>query len=499
MPRTHAPRIAAPSPGRSAPLAARPWGGVEAPAAAGHDFARVSVRPPAAEPVVQRVYQRGDVDDLATAIRNGDSAYRMRAGLEHLKRFDPADHAGMINDLQAHHPNEHTTYTNDIAAATRDNATVDQDRGVVFAPGQHAQWTPAQIAASQQVMDRLPRSHLSGVSMIGREAGLLQNGQPVGGGNEGGRTVAAMRTIALFDRGVNPAAHYRIGGEQSEIGGHGAANPVSTLDEVLTHEIGHTVEAARPNEFAQFQQIAGWTQMNQAQAQASLSADSGIDAGNLGPTMATIGWGSGPRAGRHQYNAKGANYFRRELGMMPGDTDAPGFNVSPNVRTPVGGGPDLSSYSRFSPKEHFAEMYAQMVHTPERVFEQHVEQPLARQRAARDAVTAAETAYSNTSVFSPIDKVTRYRERSSAREALTARNEQASRMGDLWHHMRRNVFGVTRDMESAAHDNLLVRAAGLDAAGQARVTRDWAQAAPKAATPWQLQELRERIATTHGI
>lgn len=199
MERVHASRATATA-RAAAPLASRPWGEPGLAPPAGHDFARVAVQaPPAAvaRPVVQRVYAPGDVDDLATAIRNGDAGHRMRAGLEHLKRFDPADHAGMLADLQANHPVEHATYTGDIGAATHAGATVDP------------------------------------------------------------------------------------------------------------------VEAARPHEFARFQELAGWSQMTAAQARTSLSADSGVAEDNLGPTMAGIDWGAGPRAGRHQYNRKGATYSPR--------------------------------------------------------------------------------------------------------------------------------------------------------------------------------------------
>lgn len=272
---------------------------------------------------------------------------------------------------------------------------------------------------------------------------------------------------------------YRATDETSVLGQH-EKNPLTPGEEALTHEIGHSVDALLPDAARDFAQAAGWEKYtNDQEVKNALltdqaqnaEADTLIDELNGDRKLETR-----PRKfhGNFEYmvNPDGAGFYRRRLNRMPGDAQTPEAGFS------------HIDYARTSPKEHFAEMYAHMIHVPERTYRDYVQSPEQREIEARtrhlDLVEAAKGDQSQEGA------------RDLAYQNYQEAQAQRIALGTQWNIMREQVFGVTDARVKQEVPNLKRNAMkmGLDAEA---AERELAARAHQVATPEQIVPLAASI------
>lgn len=324
------------------------------------------------------------------------------------------------------------------------------------------------------VLSRLPREHVVGNPYL--EFFQRQPRHPALA-SRGAEYSRNERRVNVFDGTFG--GPYRATGETSVLGEH-EKNPLTPGEEALTHEIGHSVDALFPDVATAFAQAGGWEKFDDDEAvKGALLAKGAQDeeaetlVNDLNQDRAQE---TRPRKfhGGFEYmvNPDGAGFYRRQLNRMPGDP-----------QTPESGDTHMD-YARTSPKEHFAEMYAHMIHVPERTYQDYVRGPEQREMDARrqyDALAIAAQQDQGQEVARDVAYL-KYEEARAQRIALESQ----------WNIMREQVFGVTDDRVKQEIPNLKENAgkAGLDAEA---AEKEFVARVQQVATPSQIVSLAKSI------
>lgn len=338
------------------------------------------------------------------------------------------------------------------------------------------------------ILARLPAAHLAGNENLN----FIRRQQRGPQADLGALYKSGESGLDIYDQpqGVT----YRATGEESELGEHDAGHRVTPLDEVATHEIGHAVERQYPQAFAKIKEAAGWSEYRTADdAKAALRAH---DMSRFSAWRGISALEASRNASFHEqqplvhngyeYRAhpdKAGQFTRRRLNRMPGD-----------AATPESAGRSHVDYAKTSPNEHFAELYAQMVHVPERTYADYVQGPKDRLDAALQLHTASATAHlAAIGAHGEASQQAREAKRlMDARERVVAeRWEQHHALSKQWDVMREEVFGVNQQAveEQEASIRTQARQRNLD---EDAAARHFQLHARKAATPRQLRRLGER-------
>lgn len=347
-------------------------------------------------------------------------------------------------------------------------------------PGSEYQtFSSGELGTLGSVLERLPREHVAENPQL--EFFQRQPRHP-SFALRGAEYSKGERLVNVFDDTF--AGSYRATGETSFLGQHDQYHPLTAGEEALTHEIGHSVDARFPDVAAEFAQAAGWERFaDDDEVKAALMHNGAGDVeaqtliGNLNQERALETRQRAFHGGfEYMVNPEDGHkkgFYRRRLNRMPGD-----------LQTPESGGSHMD-YARTSPKEHFAEMYAHMVHVPERTFQDYVGGPKQRESEARDRyfslVEAAELDNSKDG------------ERDTAKAEYDEAQEQREALGLQWYLMRERVFGVSNKLETVEIPWLRKQAeqSGVNPDIAEKQLRDRARVA---ATPQQLFWLAEMLA-----
>ena len=285
-----------------------------------------------------------------------------------------------------------------------------------------------ELETLDSVLNRLPRGHVADNPQIEFFQRQPHHATLAARGAEYSR--GELRVNVFDGTFTGP---YRATGETSYLGAHDK-QPLTAGEEALTHEIGHSVDARLPGVADAFSQAAGWERFaGNGEVKGALLA-AGAEEEPAQEIIDILNEDRGQETRRRKFhgdfeymvNPDGAGFYRRRLNRMPGDDQTPESGFS------------HIDYARTSPKEHFAEMYAHMIHVPERTFRDYVHDPEQRESAAHvrylDLVAAANLDDS------------RVEERDSAKLEYDEALEQRKALGSQWDIMREHVFGVTGDV-----------------------------------------------------
>ena len=141
--------------------------------------------------------------------------------------------------------------------------TADDERFRSLGPnaGTRIAWSESELLELQAVLEELPDAHVQDNDRLREfrreDVKIDRSGtpQPSTGGNH------SKGVVRSFDKGVDPNATFRHGGDVRE-GVDPNGNPIganlSTLEVVVAHELGHDVHDQNPLAWAAFQAAAGW-------------------------------------------------------------------------------------------------------------------------------------------------------------------------------------------------------------------------------------------------
>ncbi len=340
-------------------------------------------------------------------------------------------------------------------------------------------FSSGELGTLGSVLGRLPREHVAENPQL---EFFQRQPRHLSFALRGAEYSKGERLVNVFDGTF--AGSYRATGETSFLGQHDQYHPLTPGEEALTHEIGHSVDARFPDVAADFAQAAGWERFADDDAVKGALMTSG--AGDVEAQELIHGLNQERALETRQRAFHGAfeymvnaedghkkGFYRRRLNRMPGDLQTPESGVS------------HMDYARTSPKEHFAEMYAHMVHVPERTFQDYVGGPKQRETEARDRyLSLMEAAERDNSKDG---------ERDTAKAEYDEAQEQRKALELQWYLMRERVFGTGEKLENVEIPWLRSQAkqGGFDPDTAETQLRDRAR---EAATPQQLFWLAEMLA-----
>jgi hypothetical protein len=335
--------------------------------------------------------------------------------------------------------------------------------------GSQVVWSYDELRKVEATLDRLPDDH------VHNKKGFRDLARIEGSGTTGGVHVGDR--IKITDRGTNNAHSFRHGGDRREMAPkkirdeHG--ENISTLEFVLTHEIGHDVDETHPEAFEKFKAAAGWETVDEktlAKRGLRKWQIDGMNDDRKKPASGRIDIDEG----EHTYKSAGAKnqFLARDSEAIPDHW--------------------TWGYAETNPAEHFAETYAKAVHVPEKLYADLVEKP--RQRVARARAELARyrrlMGERKRGGHEPMptgaeldgmaaDVAKRERELARAQRAMRSRSQQ-------FNVMRNDVFGTDKAAAAAA-SRLSARGASPEAiqAFQAR--------AAGASTPEQVSVLEGEV------
>jgi hypothetical protein len=292
--------------------------------------------------------------------------------------------------------------------------------------------------------------------------------------------------IRVADRGADEKATFLHGGDPREMvsdelrGRHG--ENVSTLEYVLTHEIGHDVEERHGEAFDKFKAAAGWDHVSEEEL-----AGTGLTAGERNllesnqkhPVVSRMDITEGDKTYRA---AGGDRYHVRHSTSIPQRDEAT-----------RGVSHDSWAYARTGPVEHFAETYAKAVHVPERLHAELVEMPGKRLEEAQTKLAAAKRAMEMRKRDRDQPHVTAAELQAMSDDIIELEGEvavaerAATERGEQFRIMRNDVFGTDKAV-AAASERLRARGATAEAIAA------FEERAARASTPEQVEHLESRTA-----
>lgn len=460
--RTHVKARPAAAAARSALPESRGFDAAGGSASAGHDFGHVAVSAAPIQMARRKVPATAAVHAAVDHLRQG-RIYEMATAHAALS---PAEQAQFQRRV------DHTRLRDRM---NRVQGGVASGLGTGVADFRHgtADWTAPEVAEVENAFARVPDDHRAGLTSVNR---WRRGPNPVGQADtEGGETFAGRGELRIYDQGVNgafgaPLAASSLARHDTTLPAGAPGGPVSSLEYTATHELGHVVASSKPAAYTAFRNAVGYRTISDAQLGTDLA---GYD-GAAGHVRAG---GRADVAGQtYRRSPEVANsHLVHPVGAIPG---SPSPALDP-----------LNAYAHTQPGEHFAELYAQMVHAPEQAHQQYVQQPAADVANAQAALAAHDTARSQRGMFS---KLWNRKSDAATRQTLADRlaEAQAAQQSRAGAHrvMRQDVFGVTP--AAVAAERTQVR--GKNARTRDRRRAWFDQRSAVASTPQHLEELRRQ-------
>lgn len=354
-------------------------------------------------------------------------------------------------------------------------------------------WSEKELQQMQAVFERLPAAHVSGNNLLKKvhRDDVHDEGANIGGTHSGG-------VITIYDSGITGS--YRATGESSHLSEHalgGAAGyeKLSPLEETVTHEIGHDIHDINSQQFQDIQDLAGWESLSKSEVLDGLKQDRMPETDARALVRRLDADRDKPYYNRNPEKHAGwiymvdpysSHYLRRQAGHLPGDAE-----------TPEAPGQKHYGYAASNPKDHFAELYAHMVHVPERAYQDYVELPEQRLQAAQQKQQQAQAKLKalRASSAAQVDIQKAEKALRIANRELAGRQDQYDALSKQWDIMREQIFGVDSTLVDTAYQELLAMAnAKPDEPRKAAARKhaeDFKKDARKAATPKQLTRMKD--------
>lgn len=362
-------------------------------------------------------------------------------------------------------------------------------------PTEYASWSKGELEQIASGLDRLPKEATTDNPMLKEirrskmrrdfdsKAGKWVDDKDVGGDHGDG-------VITIYDTGVTGS--YRHTGQTSELGDHHKGKktphgPVSPLEETIVHEVGHDIHDLHPEAMDKLKKTTGWSDVaNSAALKTQLKAAGLSDAA----ADAKIKELEGQRA--NNYGQEGITVNGTTYKVDPYSNG--GFLSHKEKAIPKGAEWD---YARTNYKDHFAEMYASAVHTPEALHRDLVEAPgknLAAKEKEEQKLTEKLKALQASGKADP-KKVAKLEDDIKAAKADVTQAKEVQKMyEDQWKIMREDVF----HMSDAKVDEGAKALEGHVPAGKekqaAKLQAEFKAKADKVVTPQQLEELEKQYA-----
>ncbi len=244
-------------------------------------------------------------------------------------------------------------------------------------------WTTDELHQIEGALGRMPLDHVrdsGGLEEIHRRAtdmdpdGLGWKPDAKVGGDSNGSVINVYDTGTGYDpsTGTNTTttpwrtqstsdnAHHRASGTAPE-------GPLSLVEEVITHELGHSVHQNDDALWHRWRDINGWERLDEGDLEDRLES-SGMSEDDAEAQVETM---DGGRKGA--YDARPTITKDGKLYQIdPYSGDYLGVDA---VAVPGGSNAGEWDYARSNPEDHFAEMYAKAVHQPEGLFQDLMTEP----------------------------------------------------------------------------------------------------------------------------
>ena len=186
-------------------------------------------------------------------------------------------------------------------------------------------------------------------------------------------------------------------------GQSGPDGELSRMQDTVTHEIGHTVAEARPEEMLALEEAAGWRRLDDLDAVAAwLTEVNGVppdaqalnvlERGRTVPGALQNPTRSGDWTyGYDTYDPDG--YVIHASGAIPEDQEFAAMNSEAqrtDLEDECSMGTDNWAYARSGPEEHFAELYTKAVHQPEALRVDLLDEPAANVALMEERIAEAQ-------------------------------------------------------------------------------------------------------------
>ena len=272
----------------------------------------------------------------------------------------------------------------------------------------------------------------------------------------------------MFDLGSSVAPYPWRTPQISDLADHDYDSPMTIIQEVLTHEVGHVVANDEPTLLEAFKAKAGWRGLTEDEVLAGLleqgigpvEAQTIIDdmaqtRGDFRPTMTQLG------EERVQPSGYGDGFWGLS-GSIPDDQ-------------PWG-------YAQFGPDEHFAEFYTKAVHAPEHLYRDLIETPSEELHQTEDDIAYVRQEMENESDWLALEEGTLLlQELQQEREERTSDADQQAALHAFY---RSEVFGVDdSDLQEM-----------VPPVGQEALYEEFKAQARMCMTPFQLDKLKAQYA-----
>lgn len=467
----------------------RLWGEVAlANARASHDGAMEDDDNAATDAEEDAIEHRNDVRDAtlsATEDEVADEVAVMLARIEAGESVTAADVTAL---------DQRKRLESDIEQRYGINLTNDRGGGgfLFFSAGTDRRvWTEDELHMVEGALGRLPADQVRDnpaleeihrAAVLKEHDGLGWKDEPNVGGNAGGGTITLFDTGTGYDpsTGRNTTTTPWRTESNSDLANHRPGQtapngPLTLVEEVITHEIGHTVHQNDDALWERWQEINGWERLDGGDVEDRLESsgmsedDAEAEVENLDAHREDF-YGSRPTVTRdgkmYEIDPYSGDYLAVDEVAVPGGTNASDWD-----------------YARSNPEDHFAEMYAKAVHQPEGLYRDLITEPTAELGTATTRVTDAtnQLAALRADPSASAQDIADAEARLAARQAEQRRAQRAVDVRQQqWDFFRTDVFH-TDDSDIQA----LVAPAGKEA-----VYAEYQSRARMCQTPQQLDALR---------
>ncbi|HTL37678.1 MAG TPA: hypothetical protein VL326_31320 [Kofleriaceae bacterium] len=283
-------------------------------------------------------------------------------------------------------------------------------------------WSRQEIAQVDHALDKVPQRHgedASSVATYERKANGYMN-------TKGGEYHKETQTIDIYDNA------------STELDSRGYVPPVEYS---TVHEIGHEVETENQAAFKKFEKAAGWQTSTRTDLEKQGVSGDTLDEG---------------KSHMHEQGKLIHKHFGEDKYDQVDDTAIPTHEETGN---------DRGTYSETNAQEHWAEMYAMAVETPQTLYEDYVQRPADNAKRLRAELKDLKGA------------------------ALEQKKQELARAEKIV-KQRRELFDIIRNDVFRAEKETAAAVARLEKKGVgADAIKAFKEKAPRVSTPQQIEEL----------